>query len=356
MPDLELPNQETSQSSQELEGFEAESTGAAEGGAPPATQPAEKSGLEKLREKSAAAGTTPPAAKTADPAAAAVAAALAAFKPNFKFKAAGKEMEVPEYLRGVMKDEDTQKHLHSLLSKAHGIEMIQEKLKGTRTERDEVRTAYSQVMEPIRLGQEAYRRDDMDSVWDILKIDPNKVLQWAVKKVQLSQLPPDQRQVHEDAIAAKRRAWDLERQTDASNRTAAQTQGEQIQQMLDFALERPDISAIAQAYDGKRGKEGSFRELVNLMGDQEFHRTGKIISPIEAVKQAVELLGEKFGAPAQQAAAAPATAAQPAAAATEVKPKVTLPNTGGSKAAAPARAKVKTLDDIRKLSKEMASQ
>lgn len=341
---------QVNQSSPEAEAVDSAAAPAAEGAAPPAEKAA-KSGLDKLREK----GSVNVSAdkKEGDVSAQAVAAAVAAFKPNFKFKAAGKEMEVPEYLRGVMKDADAEKHLHSLLSKAHGIEMIQEKLKGTRTERDEVRQAYQNVMEPIKLGQEAYRRDDMDTVWDVLKIDPNKVLQWAVKKVQLSQLPPDQRQVYEEAAAAKKRAWELERRSETQNHTLAQTQSEQIQQMLDLVLERPDISAIAQAYDTRKQKDGSFRELVAMMGDQEFHRSGKVIPPMEAAKMAVELLGEKFGAPAQQAAAAPAPVAQPAPA--PEKAKITLPNAGGSKASAPAKAKVKTLDDIRKLSKEMAS-
>lgn len=345
MLEQQVNQEQVNQSSPEANETPPE-TSAAEG-APPAEQPA-KSGLDKLREKGS---VNVPAKKPSEEAAAA--AVVAAYKANIKFKAAGKEMEVPEYLRGVMKDAETEKHLHSLLSKAHGIEMIQDKLKGTRAERDEVRTAYQQVMEPIKVGQEAYRRDDLDTVWDVLKIDPQKVLQWAVKKVQLSQMPPDQRQVHEEAQAARKRAWELERQNEAQHRTVAETQSEQINQMLDLVLERQDISPIAQAYDTRKGKEGSFRDLCFLMGNQEFASTGKVISPMEAAKRAVELLGEKFGAQAVTAAPAPAPVATPAPA-TE-KPKVTLPNTGGSKAASPARGKVKSLDDLRKLHQQMAS-
>jgi hypothetical protein len=313
----------------------------------PAVQPAaEKPSLEKLREKGSVdrSAIDKPAA----------AAAVAAYKANFKFKAAGKEMEVPEMLRGVIKDADSEKYLHTLLSKAHGIEMIQDKLRGTRAERDEVRQAYTKVMEPINYGREAYGRGDLDTVFNVLAIDPNKVLQWAVKKVQLSQMPADQRQIHEANEQAQRRNWELERQTADLARGNLDSQANQISQMMDLVLERPDINAVAQSYDTKRGKEGSFRDLMAMMGDREFHNNGgKIISPLEAAKLAVELIGEKFGAQAQPAPAALAPAAQPAAATTQEKAKITLPNAGGSKSAAPAKAKVKSLDDLRRIHKEM---
>ncbi len=320
----------------------------------PATPaPAEKSQLEKLREK-AAAGVAPPAVK--DPAAAAV--IPNPFKPNFRFKAAGKELDVPEMLRGVMKDPESEKYLHSLLSKAHGIEMIQDKLKGAREARDQAHNAYIQMRQPIEMAQEAYKRGDLDTVFETLRVDRNKVLQWAYRQVELSQMPPDQRQVHEARTQAERRNWELERQAQAQMQQGQSTMGEQINQMLELVLERQDVAPIAQAYDTKQGKEGSFRSLVTDMGELEFNRTGKVISPLEAAKKAVELLGEKFGAqaPAQPAPAAappPAQTAQPAAA--DPKPRVTLPNAGGSKTAAPAKGKVKSLEDIRKLHQQMAS-
>lgn len=331
------------------------SEAADEGGAaaPPAVQPApapapEKSMLDKIKDKGSQ-SVAPPAAKEA------VAAAVAEYKANLKFKAAGKEMDVPEIFRGAMKDAESEKYIHSVLSKAHGIEMIQEKLKSTREDREQIRGAYQQVMEPINYAREAYGREDMDTVFKALAIDPNKVLQWAYKKVELSQMPPDQRQVHEARTQAERRNWELERQTQQSMQQGLSTQGEQLNQMLDLVLERPDVSAIAQAYDTRKGKEGSFRDLVAMMGEQEFNRSGKVISAMEAAKAAVDLLGEKFGAPAPQAPAAPANvqAAQPAA--PEVKPKITLPNAGGAKAATPAKSKIRSIDELRKVHQKMAS-
>ncbi len=126
--------------------------------------------------------------------------------------------------------------------------------------------------------------------------------------------------------------------------------------MLDLVLERPDFTAIAQQYDTRKQKEGSFRDLVAMMGEQEFARSGKIISPMEAAKAAVDLLGEKFGAPAQQAPAAPAPVANQAASVEPPKQKIVLPNAGGSKASSPGKSKIKSLDDLRKIHQKMASE
>ncbi len=335
-----LPNEEVTEIEPAQPGGEA---------AAPAAKP-EPTGLEKLRAK----GSVAPAAKSAAEVAADNAAKAAeVFKANIKFKAAGKEMEVPEFLRGAMTDGEKEKYLHTLLSKAHGIEMVQAKLHATREERQQVQQAYQQVMEPINYAREAYGRNDLDTVFSTLKMDPNKILQWAYEKVRMSQLPPDQRQVHEARTQAERRAWDLERQTASQGQQHLEAQSNQLGQMLDLVLERQDFSAIAQAYDTRKGKEGSFRDLVAMMGEQEFARSGKLISPMDAAKAAVDLLGEKTGAPAPQAAAAPAAAAIPAASAAPTK--IVLPNAGGSKSAAPAKAKVKSLDDLRKLHQTMAS-
>jgi hypothetical protein len=328
--------------------------GVDEGGAaaapPPAAveAPAPKSGLEKLKDK-AAAGVAPQAKTAAELAAqTAAAAAVPAWKPNTKFKAAGKEMEVPPMLQALMKDQKSQEYIHSLLSKAHGIEMIQEKLKSTREDRTQLFQAYQQMRQPIELGQEAYKRGDLDTVFGVLKIDPNKVLQWAYNKVELSQMDPAQRQIHEAKTAAERKVWENEREQRSLMAQGQQTQTEQIHQMLDLVLERPEFTELAQRYDERMQAKGkTFRDLCLMMGEQAWNQ-GKQITPLEAAKHAAELLGDpgKKQADPTPANPAPAQVAQPAAPAQETKK--TLPNVGGSKSAAPAKSKIRSLDDLKK--------
>lgn len=310
---------------------------------------------EKIRQK----GTVAPPAVKDEAAKAATAAAVAEYKASLKFKAAGKEHDVPKFLHGAMKDAESEKYIHSVLAKAYGLEAVSQKFERVREQRDQVNASYQQVMEPINFAREAYRRDDMDTVFGTLKIDPNKVLQWAYNKVQLSQMPPDQRQVHEARTAAERRAWELEREQQSFSEQSMKAQSEQLNQMLDVVLERPDFGAVAQAYDGRKGKAGAFRDLVVKIGEQEYFASGKVISPMDAAKQAIDLLGEKLGTPATVTPPAPAPAATvtpTAPAAPEPQKKIVLPNAGGAKASAPAKSKLKSLDDIRKLHQSMASK
>lgn len=286
---------------------------------------------------------------------AAAAAIKEAYKPKLKFTAAKKEYDVPEIFRGLMTDAEKEKYIHSVLSKAHGIEAVQHKYKEMRDQAEQIHQAYTQVMQPIQLGQEAYKRGDMDTVFATLRIDPNKVLQWAYEKVQLSQMPPEQRQLYEARTQAEKRAWELERQTASLSQQSLEQQANQIDQMIDLVLERPDFSSVAEAYDTRKGKPGAFRDLITLMGEQEFNRTGKIIPPLEAAKAAVELLGEKIGGQARPAET-PTPQATPAAAAPAEKPKITLPNAGGAKASAPAKTKVKSIDDLKRIHQQMASK
>ena len=336
-----MDNQEISQ--QDSQASTTSETVAPEGAA--AAPAPEQTIAEKIADKAAKSVSTP-----AQPSTAATPAQIAEYKANFKFKAAGKEMEVPEFLRGVIKDADSEKYLHSVLSKAHGLEMVQSKLRETREAREQVQQAYQQVMQPIEYAREAYQRNDMDSVFDTLKIDPNKVLQWAYNKVQLSQMPADQRQVYEARTQAEKRAFELERQNAQYQQQSVAQQSEQIGQMLEIVLERPDYSAVAQAYDARKGTPGAFRNLVIQMGDQAYNQTGKVISPVEAAKAAVDLLGEKLSPPAQQATQLVQQQQQAVqqTPAPSVPQKITLPNPGSSKSASPAKSKIKTLDDIRK--------
>lgn len=277
---------------------------------------------------------------------------MAAYQANFKFKAAGKEHEVPELLRGVIKDKDTEKFVHELMEKAYGLPSLKERYQEKAQKLEQITTDFNYVMGNIQEAQQAYRSGDLDTVFDILKIAPEKVLQWAVKQVEYSQMPPEQRQLMEAQRAAELRARELEKQTSFMTQEQMQQQTQYLGEMLNLVLERPDYSQIAQSYDARRGKDGAFRELVIRMGESEFALSGKSISPLEAAKRAVELLGESPQAPQAQVQAPPAQQqATPA-----VPPKKTLPNlanAGARPGAAPAKPKYKSIDDLKKRHQEL---
>lgn len=287
-------------------------------------------------------------------AAAQAAAAQAAYQANYKFKAAGKEHEIPEFLRSVIKDQKTEKYMQELFEKAYGLPTLKERFQETKAQYQELSQNHNYVMSTIQEAQQAYRSGDLDTVFELFKIDPNKVLNWAVKQVEYSQMPPEQRQLIEAQRAEQRRNAELMKQQQYMTQEQMETQTRYISEMLNMVLERPDYQKISQSYDSRKGTPGAFRDLVARIGESEYALTRKVLSPLEAVQKAVDLLGEMPGPAPQPAAAAPAqTQATPQAAPAK---KQTLPNLAEANARsnmAPAKSKYRSIDDLKKRHQEL---
>ena len=270
-----------------------------------------------------------------------------AYNPNFKFKAAGKEHEIPEFLRGVIKDKDSEKFIHDVFEKAYGLPALKARFTEMRSEHEQLRSTYGQVMGQVEEARQAYSKGDLSTMFEIFRVDPDKVLQWAVTQVQLQQLPPEQRHAYEARREAEKRAYMLERQNQQMGQETMQQQSQYLSQMLDLVLERQDYQAAAQAYDARKNQPGSFRSLVARVGAMEYSSTGKTLTPLQAVQQTLDLLGGMPTAATQAAQAAPAPATQ----ATQPQAKKTIPNLSQASArgnAAPGKGKVKSIDDLKK--------
>jgi hypothetical protein len=247
----------------------------------------------------------------------------------------------------VIKDKDSEKFIHDVFEKAYGLPALKARFTEMRSEHEQLRSSFGQVMEQVNEARQAYSRNDLDTMFEIFRVDPDKVLQWAVNRVQLSQLPPEQRQAYEARREAEKRAYELERQNQQMGQETVQQQTQYLSQMLDLVLERQDYQAAAQAYDARKGQSGSFRSLVARVGAMEYSSTGRTLSPLQAVQQTLELLGgmPPAASPAAQAAPAPATQAN------QPQVKKTIPNlaqAGAKGNAAPGKAKVKSIDDLKK--------
>lgn len=347
---MELEQQSTSD---EVVTQAASTEPAAESAATEAAPEKEQTLAEKITSK----GTVAPSAGDK-------AAEIAAYNANLKFYAtvldedatkksgkktfARKEFEVPELLKGVVKDEKAEKYVKDILERSYGIDSLKDRHTELKSNHEQLQQTYGSIMSTVETMREAYKKGDLDTVFESLTISPEKVLQWAVQKVELSQLPHEQRRAYEEKVAAEKRAMELERQTQHHSQEAAKTQQQYLSQILDMVLERPDYGAVAQAYDSRKGSQGAFRDLVVRMGQSEFALSGKILNPMEATQKALELLGESLTTTAKPAAEVE-TPAQQATPQQMAKPeKKVIPNLAGAKASAPAKKKISSLDDIKK--------
>lgn len=303
------------------------------------------------------AATQGDAGVSASPAGSPGSAAAAAYQPNYKFRYMDElenkiDGEIDEWARPFI-NQDTEEKFRQLWAKAHGLDFVKSRFNKTRGEYQ----AYRQQIDPlVQSWQELtglYRKGDMDSFFKGLQIPEEKVFQYVLDKLNYQKLPPEQRATMEKARAAEQQASELQRQNEA---LAAQYQQAQVQTRtteLSQALSTPDVSAVAQAFDARVGREGAFRDEVVKRGVLAWHTTGQDISPGQAIQEVMQLYGALTSG--QQAAAQMAQAAAPtgAPAVSQAQKAPTLPNIGGNNGS-PARKAPKSLDELKKLAAQMS--
>lgn len=271
------------------------------------------------------------------------------YNPNYKFKVMDKEHEVPDFLRGIIKDQETEKKIIDILQKAEGLPIAKERLRG---ERDEYRNKFTQISTQVNKASQLYQRGDIDGFLGMLKIPEQRMLQWAADKVNYSQLPVEQRQVHDQSLEAQRRAYELEEQNKFYQEQVQEQVSRAKQAQLDFEFAKPDVKTAMTQYDAVVGKPGAFMEEVVNRGRLAWHQRKEDISPEQAVQEVLSIYGKFLNraAPATQAVQAQSAAPTQGAASSQQKQTV-IPNLQG-KSSSPVKKGPRSLDELRKLASE----
>jgi hypothetical protein len=230
-----------------------------------------------------------------------------AYTPNFKFKVMNKEHEIPERARLGVKDAETEKLAREIFEKAHGLDFVKPKYQEMRQEFQKASQALEQYESDVEELRTMYQSGDLDGFFEKMSINPENVLKWAVKKAQYSQLPEDQRRLHEEKLSTSRMNRSLEKRLDAIERQSQSQLAEIIQSGLEAVLERPDVAEFVQEFEGRNARPGSFRDLVTAHGDKAW-QSGKRLQPHQVVQEVMTLLGHspqaaKTAAPGQAAPA-----------------------------------------------------
>lgn len=261
-----------------------------------------------------------------------------------------KEHEIDEFVRGAIKDPDTEKKIKELYEKAYGLDIIKPRMQETRKELQDIKAENGNYRQSVEQLRDCYQRGDFETFFKHLAIPEEKVLQWVLDKVEYQQLPPEQRQVLDARQTAERRAWEAEQRAQQMEQKFESQASQAKGYALQVALERPDIKAFAESYDSLEGKPGAFRDAVCELGEYTWYKTqGKVdLDPGQAAQQMMERLG-KFvnGSGAQPQPSGASLGTQPPA-----KEVPVIPNVGG-RSTSPTKVKPKSLDDLRKLAQSM---
>lgn len=271
-------------------------------------------------------------------------AAVAPYQPNFKFKVLDKEHEFDDFLKGAVKDAETEKKARELYEKAYGLDSVKQDRQSLKTELSESKEKIARTDQALETIGEFARQKDFDSFFEALSIPKEQILQYALQLVQREQDPNVKAQ------------WEANRNATLSSRNFQQ-QSQDLQQRqqqfsvqqrtfeLDQVVSRADITPVAQAYNAGMGNPGAFREYVIRIG-QAHAASGSDISAEQAVTEAVRhlravnpTLGQMAVTPPSQQVVAPSN-------------KPVIPNMGG-RGTSPVRPTIKSFDDLKQRSKEL---
>lgn len=282
-----------------------------------------------------------------------------AFEPNFKFNVLDKQHEIPKEFQALIKDKDSEKMVREIFEKAYGLESVKTKATEVRTERDNLaqeNTAIKQSMDSLRsIYQGAVSSGNfmkLDDFFARLKIPEQHIMQYALAKVQFSNLPPEQQQLIRGNLDAEKRAEEVSSQADQHLSQAQQARSELTRVQLDYTMAKPDVKSIADQFDVQAGKPGAFRQQVINVANLHFLQRKVDLSPEQATQIVIQDLGLK--APVMQAApAATGTQAQvvPPAGKVIVRENKTIPNIQG-RSSSPLKKSPRSIEDLKELSRQ----
>ena len=221
--------------------------------------------------------------------------AAPAYAPNFIFKAHGKDNELPEMFRGLIKDAESEKQVKEIFEKAYGMENMREKnLKAS----EQISYYEKELVPPLMKQHEMLQeitgfiqKKDFDSVFELAGIDARDLQEWMYKKLSINDLPPDQQAIYNQNRELQKQQYEYEKKVrsyEQQNETASQEQHRQqlnsLSESLNFELSQPQIQSVVKNFDQERG-QGAFQTKVIKYAAFVSQTEGRELSPKEAVQE-----------------------------------------------------------------------
>lgn len=218
------------------------------------------------------------------------------YVPNYKFNVASKEYEIPEKFRALMKSKEDEAELKDLFTKAQGLDYIKNREATIKQENEYFKTKvipeYQKQDAIINELSEYVKRDDFDSYFERLGIDPKRLEQWMYKRLSLT---PEQRDLYNQTRELQKQAYQAQMETEhwkGQAQTISQAQEEQhlknVLQQLDFTLNKSENKGMVDSFDAINGA-GSFQRKVIEYAAFLRQTQGVDLTPEQAVEKYKEL-------------------------------------------------------------------
>jgi hypothetical protein len=280
--------------------------------------------------------------------------AAPAYTPNYKYKAALQEKEVDEFWRTLIKDADSEKKVKEALTKLDGFEFVKQSRDKVQQQFESLTDDYKAQNEIVQRVDGALQRGDLSSAFRQLGLKDEDIFKWTQSRLQMMEMPADQRKAFEDAESLREQQLMMKEQMTQYQKLYEDQAVQARTMQLDFVLSRPEIAQAAQGWDTLQGQPGSFRDLVIQEAQTAYYQTGRDLT----AEQAAQAVMQKFGRVLSSGGQQPAPQAQvtpnqtPQVMAPHAKP--VIPNVSG-KGASPIKKAPKNLDDLKRMAKELTA-
>lgn len=270
-----------------------------------------------------------------------------AWSPNFKFKVMDEEKEIDEWLRGAIKDPDTEKKARELYEKAFGLDHVKPKYEATKKSLEEMQSKWSPIDQDLKVLASYLKPDqngqkDLASFFKTFNLTDEDVLSYSLNRVEYYQLPPEKQKQIDSQNARNQQLAQLQLENQNLKATTDKTQVERELANLNSHLASPHISPLAEAYNAKAGQPQAFMQAVIAHAQIQSSLQQRELSIPEAVESFVKTFGLQPPAASGAGQTGVAETTQPAAR------QATLPKSG-SGSQSPVKTKVKSMADLRKL-------
>lgn len=278
-----------------------------------------------------------------------------AYTPNFKYKAALQEKELDPFWHPLVKDPDSEKKVKEVFTRAEAFDYMKEKLTKRDGDYESLRNDYETQARVVDKVMKAKQAGDHETVFRNLGYTDHDIIQWAAKRVDylqsMNNLPPEQRAMIERQQQAAQQNSIYQEQMEQMQSQLQSQAAQATQVRLEMSLLKPEIASAVQFWDQKMGQDGAFYNMVVEEGQKAAFLEDTILSPEQAIARVMQKFGKFIdvnGNVSQAQPTSPMNQTMPQA----LSQKPVIPTMQGS-SKAPIRKQVKTLDDIKKLSKEM---
>ena len=216
------------------------------------------------------------------------------WEPDYKVKVLDEEHEIPEEMRGVI-TKDNYDQFKELYEKAYGLDHFKKKHDALNSEYTELKTVKEQWEPEIQefhkykkglsVLDQMREKKDYDNLFAALKISEQDVMDYAGKRLQYNELPPEQQQAYNQQIEQHKNAY-YEQQNTQQMQYEMQNQAASLKkQQLDLALMQPDVAKFREEFDSRMGVPGSLQQQIVERGQLAYHTQGKDLSPMEVITE-----------------------------------------------------------------------